>query len=246
MEPIVLLIALLIVAAAILYSSVGHGGASAYLAIMALASIEPLVMRPAALVLNLVVASLAAVRFHRAGAFHVRSLLPFLVGSVPLAFVGGAIVLQDSIYKALVGIVLLAAAGRLWWTAGRADDERAPSIRPLPALAIGAGLGLLAGLTGTGGGIFLTPLLLMIGWAGPRQAGGLSAGFILCNSAAGLAGNVSAVGLVPDSLLLWAPAAFIGGLIGTELGVRRFSPLTLRRTLAVVLVVAGLKLLLIG
>jgi uncharacterized protein len=246
MDPLVLVVALAIVCAAVLYSSVGHGGASAYLAIMALAGIEPLVMRPAALVLNLVVASLAAVRFRRAGALHLPSLLPFLVGSVPFAFIGGSITLQDHLYKALVGLVLLVAAGRLWWVASRPDDDRPPTVRPLVAVAAGSGLGLLAGLTGTGGGIFLTPLLVMLGWASPRQAGGISAAFIVCNSAAGLMGNVSAVGLLPDSLLLWAPAAFVGGLIGTELGVRRFSPVTLRRSLALVLVVAGLKLLLIG
>ena len=246
MDPIIVIVALVFAAAAALYSSVGHGGASAYLAIMALAGIEPLVMRPTALVLNLFVASLAAIRFHRAGMLHLPSLWPFLLGSVPLAFIGGSIVLHDQAYKVLVGLVLLVAAGRLWWTAGRADERDTPAIRALPAIAIGAALGLLAGLTGTGGGIFLTPLLVMLGWASARGAGGLSAGFIVCNSLAGLTGNYAAVGLVPPSLALWVPAVLVGGLVGTELGVRRFSPLALRRTLAVVLVVASLKLVFVG
>jgi uncharacterized protein len=240
-----LLVALLFLAAALLYSSVGHGGASAYLAIMALAGIEPLVMRPTALILNVIVSSLAVVRFARAGQLPLRALLPFLAGSVPLAFIGGAIVLPATFYKMLVGIVLLAAAFQLWRTAARQRDG-ALAVPRLPALGLGASVGLLAGLTGTGGGIFLTPLLLFLNWSPPRPAAGLSAGFILANSLAGLAGNLAAVGFVPPTLALWIPAVAFGALLGTELGIRRFSPTNMRRALALVLVVAGLKLILIG
>ncbi len=243
---LVVAVGLAFAAAALLYSSVGHGGASAYLGIMALAGIEPLIMRPTALVLNLVVGGLAVVRFGRAGQIELRAIVPLLVGSIPLAFVGGAIVLPAPAYKVLVGVLLLIAAWRLWVTARRPDDERPTAVPILGAIPLGAGLGLLAGLTGTGGAIFLTPALLFLGWAGPRRAAGLSAAFVVANSAAGLTGNVASVGAVPSELALWLPLVLLGALGGTELGVRRFSPVGLRRALAVVLVVAGLKLILIG
>jgi uncharacterized protein len=239
-------VGLLFALAALLYSSVGHGGASAYLGIMALAGIEPLVMRPTALVLNIVVGSVAAYRFYRAGQLELRALAPLLLGSVPLALFGGAVVLPDVTYKLLVGAVLMAAAVRLWVTAARVDDDRQTAIPAWAALPLGGVLGLLAGLTGTGGAIFLTPALLFLGWAGPRRAAGLSAGFVVANSIAGLLGNVAVVGQVPSSLALWVPAVLVGALIGTELGVRRLSQVGLRRALAVVLVVAGLKLILVG
>jgi uncharacterized protein len=243
---IVLLIGLLFAGAALLYSSVGHGGASAYLAIMALAGVEPMVMRPTALVLNIVVAGLATLRFWRVGQLDLRALLPLLVGSVPLAFLGGTIVLPATAYKVIIGILLLAAAWRLWVTARRPAEGGTPAVPWFGALPLGAGLGLLAGLTGTGGGIFLTPALLFLGWASPRPAAGLSAGFVLANSVAGLSGNVAAVGQLPSELALWLPAVLIAAIAGTELGVRRFSPTGLRRALALVLVIAGLKLILIG
>lgn len=243
---IVVAIGLAFAAAALLYSSVGHGGASAYLGIMALAGIEPLVMRPTALVLNLVVGGLALIRFGRAGQVELRALVPLLVGSMPLAFLGGAIVLPATAYKVLVGAVLLVAAWRLWVTARRSGDERPTAVPVLGAIPLGAGLGLLAGLTGTGGGIFLTPALLFLGWAGPRKAAGLSAAFVVANSAGGLSGNLASVGAVPGELALWLPLVLLGAIGGTELGVRRFSPVGLRRALAVVLVVAGLKLILVG
>lgn len=239
------MVAVLFLAASLLYSSVGHGGASAYLAIMALAGLEPAVMRPTALILNVVVASLAVVRFGRAGQLPLRTLLPFLAGSVPLAFVGGAIVLPATFYKVLVGAMLLVGAVQLWRTAARQADS-ALAVPRLPAIAIGAAVGLLAGLTGTGGGIFLTPLLLFLAWSPARTAAGLSAGFILCNSLAGLAGNLAGVGFVPPALALWVPVVALGALAGTELGVRRFSPTALRRALALVLIVAGLKLIFLG
>lgn len=243
---VALIVGLAFLGAAVLYSSVGHGGASAYLAIMALAAIEPTVMRPTALVLNIVVAGLVTARFARAGQLPVRQLAPFLLGSVPLAFIGGSIVLPATFYKVLVGMILLVAAVRFWMTADRRDEVAGIAVGWLPAAGVGGAVGLLAGLTGTGGGIFLTPLVLLVGWAPPRGAAALSAGFVLVNSIAGLSGNLAAVGFVPPELALWLPAVVVGALIGSELGVRRFSPVAIRRSLAVVLVVAGLKLILIG
>ena len=240
-------VAVLFAAVAVLYSSVGHAGASGYLAIMGLAGVEPGLMRPTALVLNILVASIVVVRFARAGQIDWRALLPLLAASVPLAFLGGLIVLPGTIYKPLVGVVLLVAAVRFLATAGRpADDERVVRVPAVPAMAIGGGIGLVSGLTGTGGGIFLTPLLILFGWAGPRLAAGLSSGFILANSSAGLAGNVASVGMVPAALVVWLPAVAVGGLVGSELGARRLGPPAIRRALALVLVVAGLKLIFLG
>jgi len=240
-------VAVLFAAVAVLYSSVGHAGASGYLAIMGLAGVEPGLMRPTALVLNILVASIVVVRFARAGQIDWRALLPLLAASVPLAFLGGLIVLPGTIYKPLVGVVLLVAAVRFLATAGRpADDERVVRVPAVPAMAIGGGIGLVSGLTGTGGGIFLTPLLILFGWAGPRLAAGLSSGFILANSSAGLAGNVASVGMVPAALVVWLPAVAVGGLVGSELGARRLGPPAIRRALALVLVLAALKLILLG
>lgn len=242
MEPILLLAALFLVAA-VLYGMVGHAGASAYLAIMALLGVTPALMRPTALVLNILVASIVSLRFARAGFVRPMAVLPFLAGSVPAAFLGGTLTLPGDLYRLLVGAVLVFAAFRFGMTASRAGDEFPPRPPIVGAVASGAAIGLLAGLTGTGGGIFLTPLMLAAGWAGTRFAAGTSALFILANSVAGLAGNIGAVGNVPDAMPLWLGAVAIGGFIGSELGSRRIPAPWLRRGLALVLLVAGLKLI---
>ena len=185
----ILLLALLFFVAAVLYGMVGHAGASAYLAIMALVGVSPEVMRPTALVLNILVASIVTLRFARAGYVRPISALPFLIGSIPAAFIGGAILLPPELYRPLVGAVLIVAAFRFGVTAASPGEEFPPRAPILPAVISGAVIGLLAGLTGTGGGIFLTPLLLVAGWAGTRFAAGTSAIFILANSVSGLAGN---------------------------------------------------------
>jgi len=231
--------------AAILYGSVGHAGASAYLAAMALVGVAPEVMRPTALVLNILVASIVTFRFGRAGYVRPLAMLPFLAGSVPAAFLGGALTLPPELYRPLVGVVLLLAAFRFGMTASRAGDEYPPRAPWVLAVPIGAGIGLLAGLTGTGGGIFLTPVLLIAGWAGTRFAAGTSAAFILANSISGLAGNFGAVGSLPPPIPIWLVAVAIGGVIGSELGSRRLQIPNVRRALAVVLAIAGLKLILL-
>ena len=242
-EPQALLLAAVFLLAAIVYGSVGHAGASAYLAAMALVGVAPGVMRPTALVLNILVASIVTVRFARAGYVRPLSLLPFLAGSVPAAFLGGALTLPGAVYRPLVGAVLLVAAARFGWTAARAGEDFPPRA-PLPgAVAAGGGIGLLAGLTGTGGGIFLTPLLLAAGWAGTRFAAGASAAFILANSVAGLAGNVASVGSLPAATPLWLAAVAVGGAVGSQLGSRHVPAPWIRRALAAVLLVAGLKLI---
>jgi len=239
-----LAIAALILAAALLYSSVGHGGASAYLAVMALFGLAPEVMRPTALVLNLLVAGIAAVQFARAGWFSWRLFWPFAAGSVPLAFLGGALTLPAPIYKQLLGFVLLFAAYRLFLPARTGADAES---RPIPiglAIPIGAAMGLLAGLTGVGGGIFLSPLLLVGRFAPPKPTAAVSAAFIWVNSAAGLLGRLTSVASIPAFSLVWAAAAIAGGILGSWQGSRRLASVTLKRLLAVVLVVAGLKLML--
>jgi uncharacterized membrane protein YfcA len=241
-DPTLLLAALFLVAA-LLYGSVGHAGASAYLASMALVGVAPEVMKPTALVLNILVASIVTIRFARAGYVRPLALLPFLAGSVPAAFIGGGLTLPTTLYRPLVGAVLLVAAARFGWTASNAGADFPPRAPWPGAVASGAGIGLLAGVTGTGGGIFLTPLLLAAGWAGTRFAAGTSAAFILANSISGLAGNLASVGSLPPAIPLWFGAAAVGGAIGSQLGSRRMPAPWIRRALAGVLLVAGLKLI---
>lgn len=233
----------LIFGAALLYSSVGHGGASAYLALMALAGVAPEVMRPAALSLNILVAGIGTVRYVRAGFFSWRTFASFAATSIPFAFLGGTLVLPNDLYRRIVGAVLLAGAFRLFRPAA---EQGSPARRPplWLALPLGAAIGLLAGLTGVGGGIFLSPLLVLTGWATVREQAGISASFILANSAAGLAGVLTQIGALPAPVYLWGLAAIAGGLIGSEFGSRRLGLVALRRLLAFVLVIAGLKLLL--
>ena len=241
------MLTVLIFAAAILYSSVGHAGASGYLAAMALVGVAPDIMKPTALALNVLVATIATVRFYRAGYFYWGAFWPFVIGSVPLAFVGGAIALPGYLYKPAVGLILLYAAYRLVRSTVRGPDQPADKgidIPTVPAIASGGVIGLLSGLTGTGGGIFLSPLMLFTGWAGTRPTSGASAAFILANSVAGLAGNVASVQNLPNAIPVWAVAAATGALIGTQLGTRKFNNKGIRRALAAVLVIAGLKLIL--
>ena len=234
-QTVIALLAVGMLVAAFGYASVGHGGASAYIAAMALAGIAPQEMRPIALLLNVLVSSLATWKFHRAGYFRWRLFWPFAAVSIPLAYVGGAITLPGQAYKLLVGVVLLYAAWQLW-RSGRGGEEMRPvSEPPVPwAMAIGAAMGLLAGLTGVGGGIFLSPLLLMLGWAGTKQTSAVAAPFILVNSAAGLAAVfVSRPAALPEYVWILCAAVLAGGWLGAEYGSRRFANPGVRRVLAI-------------
>jgi uncharacterized membrane protein YfcA len=244
MMTTMLLLAVAIFLMAALYSSVGHAGASGYLAAMALFAVAPAVMKPTALTLNILVATVATVRFYRAGFFSWRVLLPFAATSIPFAFLGGSLSLPGNVYQKVVGVVLLFSAYRLFVYARKEADREAKPVPLALALILGAGIGLLSGITGVGGGIFLSPLILIAGWAETRQTSGVAAAFILVNSIAGLAGHIASVRNVPNEIYLWGVAAVAGGLIGTELGRRRLATMTLRRVLSVVLVIAGLKLML--
>lgn len=221
----------------------GHGGASGYLAAMALLGLAPAVMRPAALALNILVSGVAFLQFQRAGWFSIRLLWPFAAASIPAAALGGALALPDPVYRRVVGVLLLVAAWHLFRSAARGGE---PGVRPPAAWAaavIGGLLGLLAGLTGVGGGIFLSPLLLAAGWAGARETAAASAAFILVNSAAGLAAHLATAGTLPGIVAPLAAAALAGGFVGSRLGSRRLGGPAIRRLLALVLVLAAAKFL---
>jgi uncharacterized protein len=238
-----LLLALCMFVGATLYTSVGHAGASAYIAAMALFSIPAATMRPTALVLNILVASFGAIRFTRAGLFRWRGCWPFVLGAVPFAFLGGYLQLPGHIHKTIIGIVLLLAAARLLWPkplAVLADWQDPPIAIAIPA---GAAIGFLSGLTGTGGGIFLTPLLLFMAWSETKTASGISVVFILANSVAGLLGNYASLKSLPAELPLYMVAVMAGALVGTQIGIHKFAKEHLLKALGVVLVIAGAKLI---
>jgi len=236
------LLALCMMAGAALYSSVGHGGASAYLALLALFDVPPAIMKPTALVLNLIVAGFGSVRYLRAGQFRWRSLWPFLIGAVPFAFVGGALKLPGDAYNLLLGLVLLLSAVRLLWPREIRALRETHDPPVWVGILLGCSIGLLSGLTGTGGGIFLSPLLLFFAWSAPKPTSGIASMFILCNSLAGLLGNLASVQQLPAGLPIYAAAVLTGAAIGTTFGIRLRAPLILK-SLGVVLIVAGTKLL---
>ena len=238
-----LTIAILFFVGAALYASVGHGGASSYLAVMGLFSFVPSVMKPTALALNILVAAVATFKFYRAGLFSWRLFWPFAVASIPAAFIGGATMLPARAYKILVGVVLLYAAIWMFRSSLRPLNKET-HLPPLwAALAFGAAIGFLSGLTGVGGGIFLSPVLLYMGWAETRATSGVAAPFILVNSIAGLLGHFSSVAQLPPSVPIWGAAAVIGGWIGASYGSKRAPAPVLRQLLSLVLIVAGVKLI---
>lgn len=238
-----LILAVLILIAAVLYSSVGHAGASGYLAAMALVGVSPAVMKPTALTLNILVAVIATVKYTRAGAFSWHLFWPFALASIPFAYLGGTLMLPGHIYKPLVGAVLIYAAWRSFSTAHR--PAHALAVRPHMGilLSTGAALGFLSGLTGVGGGIFLSPLLLLFRWAEVRVISGIAAAFILVNSVAGLLGVIAKSPALPAALPYWGIAAVIGGFIGAEYGSRRLPNPTIQKLLAIVLLIAGAKMI---
>jgi len=245
MDAMDLAVAAMFFVVAVLYSTVGHAGASGYLAVMGLAGLAPEVMRPTALLLNIVVAAFTTWRFREARFFDARALAPFVAGSVPCAFIGGTVRLPSAAYQGIVGVVLLVSAAVLVWRAYSPRfqiGERPVHIPVLPALAIGAVIGLLSGLTGTGGGIFLSPVVLMLAWAGPKAAAGISAPFIMVNSIAGLTGSSFAAHDLPAAMFFFVGAALAGAFVGTWLGIRKLQPRGLLVTLAIVMSIAGAKL----
>jgi len=250
-EGFELLILAAIFLVAVLYSSVGHGGGSGYLAVMAFFAVAPNVTKPTALALNIFVAGIATIQFYRRGHFSWKVFLPFAITSIPFAYLGGTIDLPIAYYKILLGLVLLFAAFRLAWKFRR-NEENAEGNKEIVsghpiwlALIIGSIIGITSGLIGVGGGIFLTPILFLTNWTETRKAAGISAMFVLVNSAAGLMGNYQNALNLPSNVWIWIIIAVIGGIIGSTLGSKYFDSILLRRSLAFVLLVAGVKLLLI-
>lgn len=237
-----ILIIPLIFFAALLYASVGHGGASGYLAVMALLSVAPESMRPAALALNVLVSSIALYKFYRVKAFSLQLLLPIIAGSIPFAFVGGLISLPATIYKPIIGVVLIVAAWQIFVQSKHVPTTIKQSPSKFALFGMGSGLGLLSGLTGVGGGIFLSPILILMNWAETKMISGIASAFILVNSLSGLAGVLTQNYVLPNGLIYWALAAVSGGLIGAEYGSRRLANPTIRQLLALVLVIAGMKM----
>lgn len=239
----------LIFGAAAIYSSVGHAGASGYIAAMALFGVASSAMKPTALVLNILVAGFASFRLYRAGMVNLRALLPFILTSVPLAFLGGMVQLPGHWYRLLLGLVLFFAALRLAIKPREPDaarsDQAAPVPPVLPAAATGGAIGALSGLTGTGGGIFLSPILIFFGWAGARQSAGLTAPFILVNSIAGLVGSFGTPGHLPALVPYLVVPALLGAVLGTQIGIRWLAPVLLQRVLAIVLLIAVAKFVMV-
>ena len=230
-----------IAVAAILYSSVGHGGASGYLAVMALFGLDPAMMKPAALIMNIFVTLLVLYRVNRGGHFNWRLFIPFIIASIPMAFLGGAYTLNSTAYKVIVGLALILAMWRMLVVVENNDRIRMPKL--WIAVPVGGILGFISGLTGVGGGIFLSPLLLLFNWTNMRGSAAIAAAFILLNSIAGIAGYATTASDWPSGIPALVLTAVVGGIIGSELCVRRLAPNQLRKVLAVVLAIAGTKMI---
>lgn len=246
-EP-VLLIGIVLAVVATLYSSVGHGGASGYIAILALFSVAPETIRPVALSLNVMVSGLATYRFSKAGYVDWSSAFPIVLASVPLAYLGGGVVLPQETYRPLLGVLLLISSGYLVWQSLNTDCDFETSKTDLPivgSILSGGAIGFVSGLSGIGGGVLLSPVFLIKKWAGARQTAGIAAVFILFNSIAGLAGNFASLGALPSELPLWAGFVLVGSLIGTNLGVKVLPVRPLVWLLAVAVFVSGLKFIVV-
>jgi hypothetical protein len=228
---------------ALLYATVGQAGGTAYIAAMALFGFPHDVMRPTSLLLNVIAAGYATWRLNRARAIDWRMLRPIAAASLPMAFVGGLLVLQPQSYRIVIGVVLIAAAALTI----RRTNRSLPWAHPLPiAAAIGAGVGLASGLTGVGGGVFLAPLLLIGGWATPKQTAGVSAPFILANSAIAFLATRLAGQTVADGILIFAAGSLAGAVLGTAIGLRWVSPRMIRIILAAILLASGLRMLMLA
>lgn len=228
---------------ALLYASVGHGGGSGYLALMALYGVAPEVMKPTALLLNLFVSLTGFIQYYRANHFKLNIFWPLALASIPLSFVGGLISLDEQVYKRILGILLLFPIYRLLFFRNPVLSELKPSKMGL-SLLVGAIIGLLSGMIGIGGGIILSPVLLLLKWTDQKQTAAISALFIFVNSLAGLAGQMTkGVDFTPN-MYLYVLVAFVGGLIGAYLGAKRVGQNVLKNLLAVVLIIAVYKLLL--
>lgn len=228
---------------ALLYASVGHGGASGYLALMAIYGFAPEVMKPSALILNLFVSLISFIMFYKGGHFKWKLFLPFALASIPFSFLGGTITLDAAIYKKVLGVLLLFPVARFFFYPNT-EDADLKSSNFIISLLIGAIIGFLSGLIGIGGGIILSPVLLLLNWTNQKQTAAISALFIFVNSIAGLAGQLSKGIHIDNTVFGFITIAFIGGLGGAWLGSLKLNQLYLKYTLAIVLLMASVKLFL--
>lgn len=227
---------------AFLYSSVGHGGASGYLALMAIFSVSPLIMKPTALLLNLFVSSVSFIQFYRGGHFRWKIFWPFALASIPLSFVGGTMAIENVIYKKILGILLLIPVIRFFFFKNADPKDQKETNIPL-SLLIGGIIGLLSGMIGIGGGIILSPVLLLLKWTDQKQAAAISAAFIFVNSVAGLGGQLVKGFTFNNDMIAYVIVAFAGGLCGAYFGALKFPQTVLKNVLACVLALACYKLL---
>jgi uncharacterized membrane protein YfcA len=237
-----LLVALSLMVVAFLYASVGHGGASGYIAILSLFNVPVDVYKPLVLILNIIIAGIAFVQFYRAGYFRWSLCWPFLITSIPFAFLGSRFSIHSNVYNLLLGGALIFPIIRLLGFSPKEKKEA----RRMPiswALLIGAVIGFVAGLLNIGGGIFLSPVLILMAWANAKQSAAVSALFIVCNSASGLiAGTILPVAF-DTTFYLWLGAAIVGGIMGSYLGSRNYKQRTIQYLLATVLGIACIKLI---
>ncbi len=245
MADSILIFYFLLFLVAFLYSSVGHGGASGYLALMAIFSIAPDVMKPTALLLNLFVSLTSFIQFYRGGHFKWKIFLPLAIASVPMAFLGGLIAVDADVYKKILGLLLVIPIVRFLFFANIPVSELKKSNAGLSVI-IGAGIGFLSGLIGIGGGIILSPVLLLLKWTDQKQTAAISALFIFVNSLSGLAGQLTKGIQFSADMYAYVAVAFIGGLCGAYFGALKFKQVILKNMLAVVLIVAAYKLLFTG
>ncbi len=239
---IIYLFYILLFCVAFLYASVGHGGASGYLALMAIFSIAPDVMKPTALLLNLFVSLTSFIQFYRGGYFRTKLFLPFALASVPFAFIGGMISIDASMYKQVLGWLLLLPVIRFFFF-NNVEVKEQKDYSLIIVLAIGAVIGFLSGLIGIGGGIILSPVLLLLHWADMKQTAAISALFIFVNSLSGLAGQFTKGIHFTTDMYLYVLIAFTGGLAGAYFGAARLKQGMLKYMLATVLLIAAVKLL---
>lgn len=235
-------IALCLLTVGFLYASVGHGGASGYIAIFSLFGIAVSTYKPLVLVMNIIIAGIAFIQFSRAGYFKWKLCWPFLITSIPAAFIGSAITVQAHVYNLLLGLALVFPIVRLLGLIQYRQKE-IKIIKLIPALLIGAAIGLVSGMLNIGGGIFLSPVLILAAWATPKESAGVSALFIVCNSIAGLIGGKPANYVLDQSSYIWMASAVTGGIIGAYLGSKRYPQKTVQYVLASVLVIASAKLI---
>lgn len=227
---------------AFLYAAVGHGGASGYLALMALYGVAPEEMKPTALMLNLFVSLTSFIQYYRGGYFLKKLFLPIAAASIPMAFIGGMITVEENVYKRVLGVLLLFPVIRFFFFKNVEDKDLKPSNLTI-AIATGAVVGLLSGMIGIGGGIILSPILLLLHWTNQKQTAAISAAFIFVNSVAGLGGMLTQGISFTGDMVMYIVVAFVGGLLGAYFGSKKFNQDVLKYVLATVLLLASYKLL---